>query len=152
METVCQIAFNLLSGREAEKAEKVVRQYLLEHADQVTMVLSGASSLALFRFRLLPFGSGGFIRMLRDGDIAARSDKEWTFNLTDNVKEFLNQTTLLFTGPGIFFKGFTDPKFTKNGNEIAYLVVNEKLLTLYISDTDKAWLASQGIYTDSPQV
>jgi hypothetical protein len=90
--------------------------------------------------------------MLAPADVASRDDHEWTFNLTDHVKELLNQATLLLDGSGSIFYGFTDPKFTKAEKEIAYMISKEKLLSLFIEDTDKAWLANQGINMDTPQI
>jgi hypothetical protein len=152
METVFQVNFNHLSRKETIRTEAILREYLLRVSDQVCMARIGSSSFSLFSFIPHGFEFKKFISMLHDEDIASKDKRSWMFNLTDNVKNLFNQATLLFTGSGRFFSGFADPKFFKNGHEMASFVSNEKLLTLYIPDTDKALLATQGVSLDEPEM
>jgi hypothetical protein len=151
METVCQVAFKLMTADEARRAEAILREYLLRTCDQVIFQRAGSSPLTIIAFVPHPFRMRKFLKMLKPEDVASRNDHEWTFNLTENVKNLFNQTGLFFTGPRHIFYGFTDPKFMKQGNEVAYLITHERFLTLYIPDSDKAQLASQGIDLDSPE-
>lgn len=152
METVCQVAFNLLSGEEVRRTEAILREYLLRVSDQVCLQKIGSSSVSLFSLRPKFLGNRKFKKELGEGDVAATGEHEWTFNLTDKIKFMLNRTSLFITGSQKYFFGFTDPKFLHHGNELAYLIVNEKIMNLYIPDSDKAELSAKGIYLDSPEV
>ncbi len=152
METVCQVAFNLLTAPEARKAEAILREYLLRTSDQICMSRIGSSSFSIFSLIGHPLLNKRFQQMLKPEDVAEKNEQSWTFNLTENTKNLLNQATLFVSGKRRFFYGFSDPKFMMNGNEVAYMITTDRLLSLYIQDTDKAELASKGIYMDSPQV
>ena len=135
---------------EADHAEAVLSEYLLSHSDQIVMTIESAITTSI---SLWPFGSTKkFERLLQRGDLAAKTNKQWVFNVTDNVKKLFKEKGLRSQGPGYLFKGLIDPKFMKAGHEIASMIVNEKILDLYIPDTDKAQLSNQGVYTDSPEL
>lgn len=140
-----------MNGKEARRAEAILREYLLRAADQVCLQRMGSSWLSVL-------GSGHsrglkkFLKLLQAEDIADIGEHELVFNLTEHTRQLFNQASLLFTGTGKLFNGLADPKFTKQGKELAYLVTNEKLLSLYISDSDKQTLSQQGVYLDSPEI
>lgn len=152
METVCQVAFNLMGRAEARRAEEVVREYLLRVSDQVCMIHTGSSYLSVFNFFSHPIQTKRFRSMLKDGDIAQEDDRSCLFNLTENTKQLLNQTGLLFTGSRSIFYGFTDPKFMKAGHEVGSVMNTDKIVSLHIPDSEKAQIAAQGVYLDSPQI
>ena len=152
METVCQVALNLMNHAEARKAESVLREYLLRAADQVSLNVIGSSSVSMFRILSHSHQHRRFESMLNEDDVVSRSEHNWIFNLTENIKSFFAHTGILVTGKDQFFYGFTDPKFLKHGAEIATIIVNERLINLYIPDSDKADLANQGVYLDSPSI
>ncbi|MBX4205271.1 MAG: hypothetical protein KW788_03775 [Candidatus Doudnabacteria bacterium] len=151
MQTICQLAFNLMTTEESRNAEAIVREYLLRVSEQVHMSRSGSSYLSLFHFPH-PIKNRQFESLLKEGDVASIDNKHETFNLTENIKELLNHATLFLNGPRSIFYGLTDPKFFKAGQEIASMISNEKILTLHIPDTDKAEMANKGVYMDSPEL
>lgn len=152
METVCQVSLNLMSSHEARAAESVLRRYLLRAADQMSVTVSGSSYMSIIHLLPRRYQRRRFLSMLAEGDVAAQGEHSWTFNLTDNIKKLLDQTGILISGKSKIFSGFTDPKFLRNGTELATIIVNEGLITLYIPDSDKAELAAQGVYLDSPEI
>jgi len=151
METVCQISFSLLTIDEANRTEKILREYLLSAADSVRMARVGSSYLS-FQIIPHPIKFKKFTNMLSKEDVKSSSDHEWVFAMTDNIKKYLNQVTLFSEGKDKIFHGFTDPKFYKGETEIASMISNERILNLYIPDSDKAELAKKGVYLDSPQI
>src|SRR4051812_37884442 len=119
METVCQVAFNLMTKAEARRAEVVVREYLLRTADEVQMTRVGSSYLSLFNFVPHPIKFRRFTNLIKAGDVINQDERRWIFHLTENIKDLLNQATLFFDGKGRIFYGFTDPKFFKQNKQIA---------------------------------
>ena len=72
METVCQVNFDLMTHKEAIRAEAILREYLLRVCDQVSMTRVGSSPLSFFS---LPHGFQirRFIRMLKSEDVAEKN-------------------------------------------------------------------------------
>jgi hypothetical protein len=150
METICQVAFNLMTHDEATKAEQILREYLLGACQQVCMTRTESSYLSLFHIIPHTGKIKKFMNQLAPEDIAEKGEHFWTFNTTENIKNLFNEATLL--GISKIFYGFADPKFFSNGNEIAEMISTDRLLTLHISDSDKAELANKGVYLDSPEI
>lgn len=148
METVCQVNLNALSEAEAVKSEQVLREYLLRVCDQVNMEIKGSSAYSLFTLWPFSFRVKKLKKMLNPDDIARETDHSWTFNLTPHIKELLNSATLFFMGSPNAFAGFADPKFLLKDDARATIITNEKLINLYIEDTDKADLANKGVQFD----
>jgi len=151
METVCQVNFNLMNRREVIRAEQVLREYLLRVSDSVSMNYKNSSPLSFVSLIPHPVKIRRFRNSLQDGDIASETGKGYSFNLTENIKTLLNRSTLFLDGSGIFYN-LSDPKFFSKENEIAALNSNEKIMNLYIPDSDKVEIADQGVYLDSPQI
>lgn len=152
METVFQVNFNMLTHDEATRTEKVVREYLLQICDQVCMQVKGTGEYSLLAWPF-QFRARRFEKTLSKEDIASQSDEYVTFNLTEKIKNYLNETTLFFTGSGKFFQGLSNPKFLQRGNEMSYLISDEKILNLYIPDQDKAELSNKGAVLDrNPEI
>jgi hypothetical protein len=150
METVCQVAFNLMTGPECLRAEQVLREYLLRAGEQVSLTRVGSSYLSFFKIIPHRIKYKKFLGLLKEGDVQEKNEHRWIFNLTENIKSLFNEATLF--DPHKIFYGFADPKFLKNGHEIASMISNEKIVSLHISDSDKASLADQGVYVDSPEI
>lgn len=152
MDTVCQVEFNLMTRQEARRSEGILREYLLRASDQMCMTRKDSSWLSTYSLLPHPFRTKRFLSLLGPNDLASREEHFWTFNLTENVKNLLNRATLFSAGNGRFFYNLTDPKFLKQGKEVASYIASDRLLTLHISDSDKAELAGNGVYLDSPQI
>jgi hypothetical protein len=147
MEIVCQINFNFMKWREEVLAERILRDFLLACCDQVKMTLISSSSVSLYITRRIH--PKELSKFFSKNDLAEENSHFWIFNLTENVKNFINQATLFLNGRHNIFHGFSDPHFLKDGKAVG-IMLGEKILNLRIPDIEKKELAEKGVYTDSP--